>query len=88
MRRPGRSPRCSGPRPRGACSTPWSAAWSSSEFLRQSRVIAEAWGKAGARTRYEEIAGTNHFTVIDALPDPQSAMVARLAELAQTVQSQ
>jgi arylformamidase len=60
----------------------------SSEFLRQSRVIAEAWGKAGARTRYEEIAGTNHFTVIDALPDPQSAMVARLAELAQTVQSQ
>ena len=60
----------------------------SSEFLRQSRVIAEAWGKAGARTRYEEIAGTNHFTVIDALPYPQSAMVARLAELAQTVQSQ
>jgi arylformamidase len=60
----------------------------SSEFLRQSRVIAEAWGKAGTRTRYEEIAGTNHFTVIDALPDPQSAMVARLAELAQTVQSQ
>jgi arylformamidase len=60
----------------------------SSEFLRQSRVIAEAWGKAGARTRYEEIAGTNHFTVIDALPDPQSAMVARLAELAQTVQNQ
>ena len=60
----------------------------SSEFLRQSRVIAEAWGKAGARTRYEEIAGTNHFTVIDALPDPQSAMVARLAEFAQTVQSQ
>ena len=60
----------------------------SSEFLRQSRVIAEAWKKAGARTRYEEIAGTNHFTVIDALPDPQSAMVARLAELAQTVQSQ
>ena len=60
----------------------------SSEFLRQSRVIAEAWGKADARTRYEEVAGTNHFTVIDALPDPQSAMVARLAELAQTVQSQ
>ena len=60
----------------------------SSEFLRQSRVIAETWGKAGAQTRYEAIAGTNHFTVIDALADPQSAMVARLAELAQKVQAQ
>jgi arylformamidase len=60
----------------------------SSEFLRQSRVVAETWGKAGAQTRYEAIAGTNHFTVIDALADPQSAMVARLAELAQKVQAQ
>ena len=57
----------------------------SSEFLRQSRVIADAWGKAGAETRYQEIAGTNHFTVIDALTDPQSAMVGRLAELAKKV---
>src|SRR5262245_41751071 len=54
----------------------------SSEFLRQSRVVADAWGKAGADTRYQDIAGTNHFTVIDALTDPQSAMVGRLAELA------
>jgi arylformamidase len=60
----------------------------SSEFLRQSHVVAETWGKAGAHTRYEVIAGTNHFTVIDALADPQSAMVARLAELAQKVQAQ
>ena len=60
----------------------------SSEFLRQSRVIADAWGKAGAQTRYEAIAGTNHFTVIDALPDPHSAMVGRLAELAQKGQNQ
>jgi arylformamidase len=57
----------------------------SSEFLRQSRVIAEAWAKGGAETRYEAIAGTNHFTVIDALTDPQSAMVGRLAELAKKV---
>jgi arylformamidase len=60
----------------------------SSEFLRQSRVVAEAWGKAGALTRYEVIAGTNHFTVLDPLGDPQSAMVARLADLAQKVQAQ
>ncbi|TMJ25767.1 MAG: alpha/beta hydrolase [Alphaproteobacteria bacterium] len=54
----------------------------SSEFLRQSRTIAETWAKGGAQTRYEEIAGTNHFTVLDALRDPQSAMVRRVAELA------
>lgn len=53
----------------------------SSEFLRQSRIIADSWGAAGAKTRYEAIAGTNHFTVIDALTDPQSAMVDRLAAL-------
>jgi arylformamidase len=56
----------------------------SSEFLRQSRLIADAW-KGAAKTRYEEIAGTNHFTVLDALTDPQSAMVARVAELALSV---
>jgi len=54
----------------------------SSEFLRQSRAIAEAWAKAGTRPRYEEIAGTNHFTVVDALSDPHSEMVKRLAVLA------
>jgi arylformamidase len=54
----------------------------SSEFLRQSRVVAETWSKAGAQARYEAIPGTNHFTVIDALSDPESAMVARVAELA------
>jgi arylformamidase len=50
----------------------------SHEFLRQSRIIADVWGKAGAATRYEEIAGANHFTVLDPLTDPDSAMVARL----------
>jgi arylformamidase len=54
----------------------------SSEFLRQSRVVADSWGKAGAQTRYEAVAGMNHFTVIDALADPQSTMVGRLTELA------
>jgi arylformamidase len=53
----------------------------SSEFLRQSRIIADAWSKSGVKTRYEEIAGTNHFTVLDPLADPTSAMTRRLAEL-------
>ena len=53
----------------------------SSEFKRQSRIVTEAWRKT-AQTRYDEVAGMNHFTVIDALADPTSAMVARVAELA------
>jgi arylformamidase len=70
------------PPPRGRVLDAVVGALESSEFLRQSRVIADAWEKGGAHTRYQEIAGTNHFTVIDALRDPQSAMVRRLAELA------
>ena len=57
----------------------------SNEFLRQTRIIAEAWGARGVATRSEEIAGTNHFTVVDALSDPGSAMTARVADLARAV---
>jgi arylformamidase len=59
----------------------------SSEFKRQSRMLAEAWERAGAQTRYGEVAGTNHFTVIDALADPASAMTARVTELARTIKA-
>jgi arylformamidase len=59
----------------------------SSEFLRQSQIIAETWRARGATTRYEAIAGTNHFTIVDALPDPNSAMVDRLAALCLHTQS-
>jgi arylformamidase len=52
------------------------------EFLRQSRIIAERWGKAGVATRYEPVPDRNHFTVIDALTDATSTMVDRLAGLA------
>jgi arylformamidase len=56
----------------------------SSEYLRQSRTLAERWGQAGVRTRYEAVAGQNHFTVIAPLADPDSAMTQRLVELART----
>ena len=42
---------------------------------------AETWEKAGAHARYQEIPGTNHFTVLDALSDPDSEMVRRIVEL-------
>jgi len=57
----------------------------SGEFLRQSKIIVDGWGARGVATRYEEIAGTNHFTVVDPLGDPGSAMTRRVAELAHMV---
>lgn len=54
----------------------------SEEYLKQSRRIVDVWGLEGVQTRYEEIAGANHFTVLAGLADPDSAMSARLAALA------
>jgi arylformamidase len=55
----------------------------SPEFLRQSRAMAQAWRQGEAQTRYETVPGKNHFTVIEPLADPDSAMVRRVVELAQ-----
>ncbi|MGI8526193.1 MAG: alpha/beta hydrolase [Pseudolabrys sp.] len=57
----------------------------SGELLRQSRDIAQAWKQGMADTRYEEVPGANHFTVIDPLADANSAMTARVVELANGV---
>jgi arylformamidase len=59
----------------------------SSEFLRMSEAIAQSWRQGGAITRYEAVPGANHFTVIDPLSDPDSAMTARHVELARHSQS-
>jgi len=40
------------------------------------------WRQRGVETRYEEVPGANHFTVLDPLSDPASAMTARCAALA------
>ena len=53
----------------------------SAEFLRQSRELADVWGKAGVTTRYDVPAGIHHFTVIEPLADANSKMVNRLIEL-------
>jgi arylformamidase len=57
----------------------------SAEYLRQSRTLVERWGAEGVITRYEAVAGANHFTVISAMSDPASAMTRRLVELARGV---
>jgi arylformamidase len=59
----------------------------SSEFLRQSKTITETWRQGTTLTRYEEIAGTNHFTVVDPLNDSNSVMTARVAALAHSVRA-
>lgn len=54
----------------------------SGEYHRQSRDIVRIWGEAGVGTRFEMLEGMNHFTVIAPLADADSAMTARIAELA------
>lgn len=54
----------------------------SDEYLKQSRRIVDVWGLEGVQTRYEEIAGANHFTILGGLADPEDAMTRRLATLA------
>jgi arylformamidase len=56
----------------------------SGEYLRQSRTIAESWGLAGVRTRYDAIPGANHFTAVAPLADPSSTMTLRMVELVRT----
>jgi arylformamidase len=52
------------------------------EFHRQSRSMTERWANAGVATEYLSIAGTNHFTVVDELTRPDSALFARIVALA------
>ena len=47
-------------------------------FRQQNRLLAEAWGLLGARTEAVEAAGKNHFTVIEPLADPDSALTRTL----------
>jgi len=54
----------------------------SAEYFRQSRTIVDLWRKADVATRFGTVAGTNHFTAIAPLADPDSPMVSRLRELA------
>ena len=56
----------------------------SAEFLRQSRDIVAAWSRAGVTCEYLEVPGANHFTVVEALANPASALSARVMALSRS----
>jgi arylformamidase len=63
----------------------WVGGAESSEYLRQSRTVAEEWKKRGAETMYREVAGANHFTALDPLNDARSEISQRLAALSRAL---
>ncbi len=54
----------------------------SAEFKRQSQDFVAACTMRGLPAEYVEVAGAHHFSVLDALVDPQTALHARLLRLA------
>lgn len=54
----------------------------SQEFIRQALAIAAAWSKAGVRAECVVVPGANHFTIVEELANPDSAMLARIVGLA------
>jgi arylformamidase len=54
----------------------------SGEFHRQSLAIALAWSNASVKAECVMVPAVNHFTIVDELGKPASAMVARIADLA------
>jgi arylformamidase len=63
----------------------WAGGNESGEFLRQNRTVVDAWGKKGVAARFFEVEGADHFTMVDPLSDPDSAMTRRLVELARSI---
>lgn len=57
--------------------TCWVGAEERPEFLRQTRILAAMWRRE-TETRLVEEPGQNHFSVIDGLGDPDSAIIADL----------
>ncbi|MEQ9258172.1 MAG: alpha/beta hydrolase [Roseovarius sp.] len=58
--------------------TAWVGAQERPEFLRQTRLIEEVWGLKGADVHAVYDPGHNHFSVIEALAEPASPLVAEV----------
>jgi arylformamidase len=75
-----------GPTPRHACHLVAAVGDDeSSEFLRQSREIAAAWGGGATQTAFMPIAGANHFTIVDELCRPGSALLNCVVGMAEGI---
>ncbi|MFB9173188.1 alpha/beta hydrolase [Roseibium salinum] len=62
-------------KPAGPCPVvAWVGGAERPEFIRQSRLLAEAWPNAG----FHEDQGRHHFDVIDGLKDPDSELTSTL----------
>jgi arylformamidase len=57
----------------------------SEEFLRQSQDLARRWRQAGVGAEAVVVAGTNHFTIVDDLTRPSSAMFKSVVALARRI---
>ena len=54
----------------------------SNEFIRQSRAVVARWSEAGVDARCEIVPGANHFTIVDELIRPGSALLDTIITLA------
>jgi len=54
----------------------------SQEFVRQGLEITAAWSRAGVKAECVIVPATNHFTIVDELARPESAMLARIVAMA------
>jgi len=54
----------------------------SQELIRQSLEIAAAWSRAKVKAECVIVPGANHFTIVEELANPESAMLARVVAMA------
>lgn len=54
------------------------------EFVRQALEITAAWSQAGVAAECVVVPGANHFTIVDELVRPNSAMLARVVGMAKS----
>ncbi|MEM7045926.1 MAG: alpha/beta hydrolase [Pseudomonadota bacterium] len=64
--------------PAGIDLTCWVGADELPAFRLQNRLLAEIWSGLGARAEVVEAEGKDHFTVVEDLSDPKSALTASL----------
>lgn len=60
----------------------WVGGDESEAFHWQSKQLVKRWKKSGLQTKYHSAKGKNHFTVIEALSDPDSKMTKQFADMA------